>query len=103
MGRHTATRNPTHRIANVLALVAACGLWAGTMAVTAPQPEPTSQVSVWPKGGVDVGQPEEDQAGWNCTTMGNRVCGLLPLGTELQWHGVTWVVTVSGLEPVGTN
>ena len=48
-------------------------------------------------------QPQEDESGWDCATMGNRHCDALPLGTEVTVAGKPWAVTVTGLEPVGTN
>lgn len=50
-----------------------------------------------------VAQAEEDSPEWDCRTMGNRICGPLPVGTEVTVSGKPWVVTVSGLEPVSAN
>lgn len=55
------------RLLSSLTLGAVVAAWVVTTAATAPQPE---LVQGTPHAAI-----QEDQPGWNCTTMGNRVCG----------------------------
>lgn len=51
-----------------ITLLATAAVWVSVTAATAPGPElPTLHVE-WV-------HPQEDQPGWDCHTMGNRVCG----------------------------
>jgi hypothetical protein len=85
------------RLLRSLTLGAVITAWVVTTAATAPQPE---LVQGTPHA---AAQPEEDQPGWDCATTGNRLCGPTDVGTELLINGHPWVITVSGLEPVGAN
>lgn len=128
MGRHSTTRSRTHRTANALALVAACGLWGGTMAITAPQPiEGQAHAAAYVEH-TNTELPKALKADrfacWAEKVHGDItdveiICGdkgdrprtdtadigqtIYPIADPLDGGREPWVVTATGLEPVGDN
>lgn len=77
------------RLLSSLTLGAVVAAWVVTTAATAPQPE---LVQGTPHAAI-----QEDQPGWNCTTMGNRVCGPgYDLTHEDTRNGACWAEKVHG-------
>lgn len=55
-----------------LAMAAGALVMAGALAEPTVIPTPATPSVVH---SVPIGQPEEDEPGWDCATMGNLICG----------------------------
>lgn len=93
MAKHAAPRTRSPLWALTLGAVTGAAIAATAVTLSTPATvEGTAHSTV-----------QEDQPGWDRATMGNRLCGPTDVGTELLINGQPWVITVSGLEPVGAN
>jgi hypothetical protein len=65
-----ATNHLTFTRNSLIAATLGAGIAMGTIVLLVDEyaPEPTIAVSY------DIGAPQEDEPGWDCNTMGNRVC-----------------------------
>ncbi|BDY27534.1 hypothetical protein [Mycolicibacterium mageritense] len=68
-------------------MISASAILGAAPALAQPDPLPTS-----PLIGDDNhdGVIDEDESGWDCTTMGNQICGQLAAG-PYAWEGASYV------------